>query len=359
MIVMLGCLLMTTAAQGAPVTYDFEADDATAAWTVNGPNAAAKVSHAAADVRVGKGALLCTYTGQPGAPFSLTKAELQIAGTRSLLLSAKASSQAPLALSLAEEDGSAYHTFVTLPGEQWCDVALPLSDFQLQDGSQDENGALDAEQVRTFTIQELANMPGEFGGIFGTKPGSQTLILDNVSFTPEIVPSGTKAEPGKVLIDEFSRPWFQLLPVGGAQLRHVPGDGNDQPSALRIRFTFAPAGAQAWPGIVLPVGHADLSGTRALRLRVKSVGPLKLHILLEEQDGSRYEANTVLAEAEGWRARDVALADFKLDPSRTDENGALDADQLRVIVIVADAWNALLDEQEQGEFELGDVLLLK
>jgi hypothetical protein len=344
MIAVLGCLLTMTTAHAAPVTYDFEADDAAAAWTANGPGAAAKVSHAATDVRVGKGALLCTYAGQPGAPFSLTKAELEIAGARSLSLSAKASSQAPLALSLAEEDGSAYHTFVTLPGEQWCDVTLPLSDFQLQDGSQDENGALDADQVRTFTIQELANMGGELGGIFGTKLGDQRLILDNVAFRADAVPSSVKVEPGKVLIDDFSQPWFQLLPVGGAQLSHVPKNGDDQPSALGIRFTFAPTGAQAWPGIVLPVGRADLSGARALRL---------------EQDGSRYEANTIVPEAEGWRARDVALADFKLDPSRTDENVALDADQLRVIVIVADAWNALLDEQEQGEFELADVLLLK
>jgi hypothetical protein len=160
-------------------------------------------------------------------------------------------------------------------------------------------------------------------------------------------------------VDDFARPWFALLPLGGARLSHIPGNGGDTPSALRIGFTFMPDGPRAWPGVVLPVGHVDLTGARTLRLRVKAQGPANLHVLLEEQDGSRYELQSVIPEADDWQARDLALADFTLEAGGTDENGALDLDQLRVIIVVMDAWSALLDEQEAGSFSLDDVLFLE
>ena len=359
MVGLLGCLLMAATAHAAPVTFDFETADSAAGWKATGPAAAAKVSDAAAHVREGKASLACSYFGQAGSPFSLTRDQLDLAGVRSLSLSLKASSQAPLVLILTEEDGSLYHTFLTCPAEQWCDLALPLSDFQLQESSTDENGALDADQIRTFTLQELANMPGDLGPVFGTKLGEQWLCVGAVRFGAEETPSHSRADKDKVLIDDFSGAGFRLLPVGGAQLAKVPGAEGKEASALGIRFTFAPEGPQAWPGVVLPVGHSDLTGARALRLRAKPQGPGKLHILLEEQDGSRYETSTVIPEANDWQARDFALADFTLERGGNDENGALDVDQLRVVIIVIDAWNALLDEKEEGEFGLDDVLFLK
>jgi hypothetical protein len=358
MTVLIGCLLAATT-QAAPVSFDFAAGATADGWKVTGQAAAAKVSDEADRARDGKPTLACSYLGQAGSPFSLSKDQLDLAGVQSLSLSLKASSQAPLVLSLTEEDGSNYHTFVTCPAGQWCDAAMPLSDLQLQDSSTDENTTLDAEQVRTFTIQELANMPGDLGAIFGTKTGEQWLCVGQVRFGAEEAPSHARVEKDKVLIEDFGEPEFRLLPVGGAQLSKMTGADGKENSALAVRFTFQPDGPQAWPGVVLPTGHAALAGMRALRLRAKPQGPAKLHVLLEEQDGSKYETITVIPEANDWQARDLALADFTLEKGGTDDNTTLDLDHVRVLIVVIDAWNALLDEKEQGEFGLDDVLFLK
>jgi hypothetical protein len=355
----IGLLFAAASYAAAPVTYDFEAEDATTGWTVTGPSAALSVTQEAGMARQGQSALLCSFTGQPGQPFSVSRAELDVAGARSLRLALRASAQAPLVLTLAEEDGSVYQTFATCIPNEWCDLALPLTDFQLQDGSQDENAALDADHIRTLTIQDLSNMPGELGEIFGTRTGAQTLVVDAVTFAADPVPSRSQTANDKVVTDTFEGSALYVLPVGGAELSHVRGHEGNDPSAIGVRFPFYPTGARAWPGVVIPIGNLDLSDTLALRLRVKPTGPVRLHVLLEEQDGSRYESSGAITAADEWQARDFRLAEFTLDPSREDENGLLDTDQLRVLVIVADAFNVLLDETAAGQFAIDDALFLK
>ena len=118
MTVLIGCLLAATT-QAAPVSFDFAAGATADGWKVMGQAAAANVSDEADRARDGKPTLACSYLGQAGSPFSLSKDQLDLAGVQSLSLSLKASSQAPLVLSLTEEDGSNYHTFVTCPAGQW------------------------------------------------------------------------------------------------------------------------------------------------------------------------------------------------------------------------------------------------
>ncbi|MBM3499576.1 MAG: hypothetical protein FJX74_13025 [Armatimonadetes bacterium] len=347
------CLFWSASVNAGPVVFDFESADQAAAWAVTGANATATV--APVD---GRGTLACAYAGQPGAAFSVAVTGLEVAGVQSLTIRARASAQSPFSLILAEEDGSLYHTFATLPADDWCELAWPLTDFQLQDGSTDENDTLDAEQVRSLTLQELANMPGEWAEIFGSKLGEQVLSLDEVRFVGEARPSRGRSDATRVVVDDFTDPWFALLPLGGAQLSHVPGDAG-RPAGLRVAFTFMPNGPRAWPGVVLPIGHVDLTEAQTLRLRVAAPGPLGLHVLLEEQDRSRYELRAAVPEADDWQARDFPFAQFTLEEGSTDENGALDASQLRVAIVVVDAWSALLDEEENGQFSLGDVLFLK
>ncbi len=356
---LISLIVAAPAPAAAPVTYDFESNDAAAGWTATGPSATAAATREAGMARQGEAALLCSFTGQAGAPFSVTLADLEVTGAQSLALSLKASAQSPLVLSLAEEDGSQYQLFVTCVANEWCDLALPLTDLQLQDGSQDENAALDADQIRTFTIQDLCNMPGDFGDIFGSKTGPQSLVLDGVAFDTEPAPSRSEAAREKTVVDTFTRPALNLLPVGGALLSHVPGHEGDAPSAVGVRFSFHPTGARAWPGIVVPIGHLDLAEAATLRLRLKPHGPLRLHVLLEEQDGSRYESSGPVTAGGEWQARDFRIGEFTLDPAREDENGLLDTDQLRVAVIVADVFNALLDETAGGQFAVDEILFLR
>jgi hypothetical protein len=352
-------LLTVPLARAAPVAYDFEQEADTAGWTAPGAGAALSITHDAQQVRQGKGALLCSFTGSPGAPFSLTRSDLEIAGARSLSVSLKASSQLPLSFRFLETDGSAYQLFVTcLPG-QWCEVAAPLTDAQLEDGSSDENDRLDADQVASFTIQSLADLPGAMADLFGVLSGPQTLVVDDLAFRSEALPSHSVVTPGKTLADGFEEPALYLLPVGGVALARVPGHAGGALSAVSARFGFAPAGPQAWPGIVVPLGPVSLKNAKSLRLRMRSLGPLKFQVVLEEQDKSKFAAGGEMPAGGEWVARDFRLSDFKPDPTGSGAGGALDAGKLRVMLIVADCYNALLDDHARSEFAVADVLFLE
>jgi hypothetical protein len=340
----------------APVGFDFEADAATAGWTASPGGVALSITHEAERVRRGKGALLCSYTALPGAGVSLSRTDLEVAGARSFALSLRTSSQTPFALRLVEKDGSAYQLFVTTLAGKWCEVVTPLSDFQLEDGSADEDGKLDAEQITTLTLQWLVNLPGEMGDILGTQTGPQTVVLDDLSFRAEEVPSRSSEAGGKITADSFEGSALYVLSVGRAVLDHVPGHAG---AAVEARFAFAQAGPRAWPGIVVPVGHLKLGQAKVVRLRLRALGPMRFQVLAEEQDSSRYWTAGELATGGEWLAKDLRLADFKLDPSRQDENGVLDPGQLRVIVVVADCFNVLLDETARSAFALDDVIFLE
>jgi hypothetical protein len=247
---------------------------------------------------------------------------------------------------------------VTTVANEWCHIKLPLADIQLQDGSTDENDALDADQITSLSIQELTNMGGEMSSIFGQKTGEQTFHIDAVRFGVQDVPSRGKTGPGKIVVDEFAGGALHLLAVGQSRITHVPGAEGQGPGAVGIKFRFSANGALAWPGAVVPLGHVDLSRATALRLRLKPAAPLGLHVLLEEWDGSRYESECQVETGGEWAARDMKLADFTPDPARNDENDALDLDQLRVVVIVADVFNALLDDKAEASLVLDDILFL-
>jgi hypothetical protein len=299
-----------------------------------------------------------SYTAAAGAPLVMTASEIDARGAQSLAFRLNSSGQLPIAVRIAEKDGSVYQLFVTCLPNQLCDVLAPLTDAQLEDGSSDENGALDADQVATVTLQTLANMPGEMADLFGTLAGPQTLAIAQAAFRSQAAPSRSRTEEGKIVADSFDEPALYVLPVGGAELAHVPGAQGGQPSAVRVRFPFAASGPRAWPGIVVPVGQLDLSAARSVRLRLRAPGPLRFHVLAEEQDGSRYEGQGELPEGGAWAARDLRLSEFKLDPTRQDQNGALDPDELRVVVVIADSFNVLLDDQGRSEFAVDDVIFL-
>jgi len=194
--------------------------------------------------------------------------------------------------------------------------------------------------------------------MFGQKTGEQTLHIDAVHFDVQDVPSRGKTGPGKVVVDEFAGGALHLLSVGQSRIKRVPGTEGQGPDAVGIRFRFSPSGALAWPGVVVPLGHVDLSRATALRLRLNPAAPLGLHVLLEEWDGSRYESECRVETGGEWVARDMKLADFTPDPARDDENNTLDLDQLRVVVVVADVFNALLDDKAEASLILDDILFL-
>ena len=98
------------------------------------------------------------------------------------------------------------------------------------------------------------------------------------------------------------------------------------------------------------VSYLDLSHSNEFCLSLIAAQEARLVAVLEERDGSKYETNVALDPADGWHVVALPIADFTLDPKTQDENAQLDPDQIRVVILVVDTFNASVDEQGQGSY---------
>ena len=77
-----------------------------------------------------------------------------------------------------EKDGSRYQMTMELKaGNLWNERALPFNTLTMADDSKDENGKIDAEQIKQVTIVDVSALLGADVG------GANTLYLDQVYFT--------------------------------------------------------------------------------------------------------------------------------------------------------------------------------
>ena len=340
-------LASAAAPPAAPLVIGFEEPDALSRWLSADPQADLSVTDAPEHVREGQRALQFTYEARGGAFFTLVGTGLQVAGAVSLRLSVQTAEQTPLRIAVQEQDGSEYETFYTsLPGV-WNDIALPLSDLQPSPHAADENGALDADQIAALALSDLSNLPGSDGEALGRKTGAQQMWVDAICFGADPVPSAAALAPGGPTVS-LAPDACRCLAVGGARLFR------DRPNALRVGFRI---GAQAarWPGVVVPIGSLHLERVRAVRVTLGAAEGLTAHVLLEERDGSRYDAPLDLPGGGLLREYRVPLEAFAADPTAPDENGRLDLDSLRMALVLADTYNALVDATGAGTLWVGSL----
>lgn len=82
-----------------------------------------------------------------------------------------------LIVGLKERDGSQYNFLLPLAaGEGLVTQDLALADAKLSDDSQDENGKLDMDQVKEFTIADVAQLVGQSNG-------ENRLWIDDIVFS--------------------------------------------------------------------------------------------------------------------------------------------------------------------------------
>jgi hypothetical protein len=338
--------------------YDFEDQGQAAVWTTAVPEAT--VRFAAGNARQGRGALEFAYTPPDEAYLEVRGAVAPVAGARTMTFSIKTTQKTSLRFGAIEEDGSLYDGFLALPANQWTDVAIPISDLQLGEEAQDENGRLDAEQITTLYFADLANLPGELGRILGHKDGPQKMWLDGVGLTAEAATSRSKTlrdeQRTQYLLDGFESDLIRFLPMGDVTLTLVagaPGDGGTR--ALRMDYQLA---ERRWIGLVTGAAHLDLTGLQKVRFEASVGNDTRLHVLLEEKDGSRYDAVKDIKQADGWTPVELDVNDFFMGFASTDENAMLDPNQIRVIIFVVDTFNTLVDANGNGSLTLDNIELI-
>jgi hypothetical protein len=348
-------LLVAACAAAQPPTagFDFEQDADAAAWITTACGAELAITREPANVREGRGALELSWEATDGRLAMLTVDSIQAdERPRSLRLSVKLAEQSPVMYGVREADGSSYQGYLYTPGGVWHDLAVDLDELMLAEGSEDENGRLDAREIDAITVADLSNLSGEAGQSLGLKQGRQRMWLDAVELSAELAPHRSDRGPdGEIIIDDFDRTPLVVLPIGGPSLSQTDGPSAEDRSALEVAFD---PGGYRWVGFVHAIGYLDLTERThiGLRLRAAQTGPL--HVVMEERDGSKYIGRHKLDPARGWYEVRLPFAKFGLDPGTEDENGCLDVNQLRVIIPVLDSKRAEVGENG-GSWELSRI----
>jgi hypothetical protein len=342
-------------AQEAVKAGDFDVD--AGGWTAFkvdsaglGEDPSAKLAVVHDDVKAGKGALRFSYDVVPGTlRMAGLHRDLGLAGMKSLRLWAKCSAATALVIQLTERNGASFQCAFSVPAGAWQEVAVNLDEFVVDDASKDGNGRLDADEIAAIGIFDIA---GFLAMMLPDLKGPRTLDLDDVVFAAKPVPatSGraqiTKAVP-VYKVDSFESPlirWVALSldfsegpkiglfdPVPAIDTAAAPSGGGKQ--SLRLIY---PRSATRVYGLMRGVEKVDLSKATGVDLWLRTSTDGTFIVNLEEKDGSRYNRMVTLSAAEGWKPFSFGLGSFTLADDSTDENGRLDAAQIKQ-VLVADA----------------------
>jgi len=336
------------ALEPVPASFDFEGEEVGPYWFNTAQDGAMAITREPTDVREGQGALEFRYMPSEAAFALIGATPLKPQGqARSLKFSFKTDGVSAILYGVNEDDGSSYQGYSYTAGGEWHDVLVDLEELMLSEDTEDENGKLDPDQISTLIVADLCNLPGEVGRALGIKRGVQRMWLDNVKLTERPAPKrSSRAADGTSVVDDFDANLVTALPIGAPEMTVVPG-ARAGDRALKIGYRL---GGHRWVGLVHAVGYLDLAGASDLCFTLNAAQRARLVAVLEEWDGAKYETNLELDPAKGWHAVVLPVAQFVLDPKTEDENAQVDLDQIRVIILVIDTFNASVDAEGQGSY---------
>jgi hypothetical protein len=272
--------------------FSFEDEEGITYWYALDGEAELALTREKDHVARGQASLAITYTPRAGVFCLFGARNLEPLAFQSLRCAVKTDLQTPLVFTAQEEDGSKYHFFTCIPQDQWTEVALDVGELMLTEDSQDENDQLDTEQVTELTLADLSNLEGESGRALGHKFGEQHLYLDDVQLSPEPGRKRSVQRDGDVRVDGFETPFISALPLGSVKLILQPGAPDTKGrSSLRITYRL---GGHRWAGIVTGIGYLDLAGITQFSCQMRSSNEGKAQLVLEERDGSKYQAELPL-----------------------------------------------------------------
>lgn len=327
------------------VCYTFDASSE--GWMSLDPEARVQQVMGTESVKAGAGALEFRYTLRAGAlPVVGTFGLQPPQGFQGIDLWVRTSQDTTLALVVSEGDGSTYNFPFFVFAQRWTRVQARLEEFLLGDDQVDENQRLDAEQVGTLGLLDVAFFLAQLGQQPLPQP-QRTLWLDEVRLTDQELPSRC---PQRILPDgrailwlgpSIEGPLFWVPVIGQVRMQAEKG----QP-VLHWRYRVTP---QQPLSLLLFPGPPSLQGARGFRLRVRCPHTTVLGLALEER-GTKgtYGAQIQVQGSPHWQEFTLPLEAFLPDPNKPDPDGKLDLAQVGVIFL-ADAAGGL---QAFGEHEL-------
>jgi len=376
------CLLLGPAygvqdAEKKMVISDFEGD--AAEWSgltlsdagVN-PDGDSKIAitHEAASVKAGKGALSWSYEITPKTVRVLAlQRPLDLTGMKSLRLWVKCSRATSVIIGVGDPSGASYQANAHCPAGAWQEIAVNLDELTVDEPAKDPNGKLDLDQVSSITIFDIGGFIAMF---LPDMKGSRTMMIDDIGFSSKPVVATTgPAQITRVvpihLVDNFESsvirwipislelsetPKFALFDAPVAVDKEVPPGGGKQ----SLKFSYPRKGKKVH-GVMRNLEKVDLSKATTLDLALKCSHDGTFFVAIEEKDGSRYNMKVDLLLGD-WKSFSWPLSAFTLADDSQDENGKLDPDQIKQITVV-DATQLLgSNEADQVHLWIDQVLFI-
>lgn len=346
--------------EAAPVPkVDFEAEELDSRWSALDAEATLSVTHEAANVGSGRGALELGYRPRQGVFEQIAFSGLGAERANALRLKLKPSSPTSISLGVEEQSGALYQGLLRIEAGKWVAVDACLDELILAENSADADNRLDPEEIRGFFLADLANLPGEAGRALGLKEGEQRLWLDDL----ELAQAAKTKRRSRVdrlgdewllVLDGFEDdvPW--VLPIREAGLAFVNGAPKTQGKrALEMTYTLAKG---RWVGFVCaPPGRFDLGPGTDLHVWVKAALSARMVIVLEERGGSKYETAFKPEADDKWHAVRLPLSGFLMDDNARDENGQLDIGQVHRVILLVDTFDADVTAMGVGSIAVDDI----
>lgn len=318
----------------APLMQSTFEEDA-GGWMAMGATAKVGVTHDAASVHGGKGALKFDYPVEKGQinALMLPIPGGKLAGAKAFSFWVKADHSSPLILMLSEKGGGHYTTLFTVPAGQWQEVALAPSDFALAEGKddpKDPDNKLDLDQVEAAGLFDFSQLFAQADPAMTTalsiQTGPRSLLLDD--FTVSATPAAPSPKIDASLIEPFSAPQLSWAGLGVVTISRDTKILSGP--SLQASYKLA---AGKIVGVLKPLGPGVLAGKTSLSFSMASAKPTTLLVHLEERGGGKYN---YMLEAKGSstvQPVSIAVADFRVADDSHDTNDKLDMDQVNQFAV--------------------------
>ncbi|MCW3100869.1 MAG: hypothetical protein JWL77_6487 [Chthonomonadaceae bacterium] len=318
-------------------TFEKDAGD----WEVFSPTGTVtgkiSITHEAAHVKEGKGALQLDYAIKKGdlSALALRVPLDAITKMKSLHFWVQADHATSLLLVFSERGGGRYQAPIAVTPNIWQEVAIAPSDLILSDDAgspPDPDAKLDLDQIESIGLADIDSFLAQGAGDlnpYDIATGQHTLYLSHfvVSDAPLPAIPGTA---GEVLLTPFIRPQIDWLTIGDMSVQKVTEKPLSGPS-MKVAYTQKKMKVF---GMVKAIPTGAFANAKQIGFAIASQRPVTLVVQVETKNGLKYKNQIQVPEGSLLKEFALPFADFTAADDSSDVNAPLDLKQISKILFL-------------------------
>ena len=320
------------------IHHTFETDPAE--WVGLGATAKVSLTHDAAHVKEGKGALQFDYAANKGEinVLILPTPNGVLTKMKSLHFWIRPDYATVLAVSLQEKEGGRYTAIFSTAGSGWQEVQLDPGDFVLgeeKDDPKDSDGKLDLDKVDSIGIADYGQIFAQtddvnLQALFHIQKGPHTLHLDDFTVGAAPILPAAPTDGKERMLDTPARPQVAWLGIGEVKATSATGKPLLGPS-LRADYHQGPGKIS---GLLKKIPRGRLKGMDQIVFTAAATKPTKLVVQLEQVGGGKYRYVMDLPGNSEPKEFVLPFTLFEMTDDSGDRNGNFTPAQVNQMVLL-------------------------